>query len=70
MTRTFLLFLFFIFFTILPNYVYSYCVYNKMTDNTFLYVEQTDGQGARGKAAYVLLSILFFIVTSIILKKI
>ena len=70
MTLTFLLFLFFIFFTILPNYVYSYCIYNKMTDpNALLYVEQLDGQGPGGRSPYVLLYIIFFIPTPILKKN-
>ena len=37
--------LIFVLFIIFPYYVYSYCVYNQMTDGTKLYVEAQYGQG-------------------------
>ena len=45
----------------LPQHVYSYCIYNEMTDGTTFYIRQTGGQGAHSNYfAYVLPLLHFF----------
>ena len=43
----------------LPHHVYSYCIYNEMTDGTRFYIRQTGGQGRHSNYFAYVLSLLY-----------